>query len=210
MYLFFLSSGVTFPRPPIVNFSLFLCFFLGTSSNNFLFSVFLEVNRQKIVTRLLSSFWQPFYHAIWASLGKTVYSLHHRHVCLLRDLSTNWLVWFFLFAASTFPLSRNAWAFWKIGIQHTNWYFVPWDCLLVHTPILKTRDRQSVSTLPWPKFNFSDFLCTSAGLWGKQKKGEREREREGERDKERERERERESLYLWVEYKFDYMQGPNS
>ena len=74
---------------PTVNSSFFLCLFLGTSSNRFLFSGFSRgQSTNKIVMRFLSFFWRPFHVPICAGMGKAVYSLHHRNVCLLGDLST--------------------------------------------------------------------------------------------------------------------------
>ena len=74
----------------------------------------------KIVTRFLSFFWRHFNPPIWAGLRKTVYSVHYRHVCLFGDLLTSWLVWFSLFADSTFPLPRITLAPWPISIQPSN------------------------------------------------------------------------------------------
>ena len=138
----------------------------------------------KIVTQFLSFFWRHFNLPIWADLGKGIYSLHHRHVCLLGDLSANWLVWFFLFADLTFPLLHITYASWPIGIQPSNRSLVARGCLPVHTPILGKLDHQSVSKHPWPELESSDFSFTSTGLLGKQR--------------ERDRDTESESLYLCV------------
>ena len=81
----------------------------------------------------------------------------------------------FLFLDLTFLLPHITWAYQPIGIQLSHRSLVARHCLPVHTPILGKLDRQSVSTRPWPKFNTSDFLSTSAGLCEK-KKGGRERE----------------------------------
>ena len=147
---------------PTVNFSSFLSFFLsffpGTSSNLFLFFGFSHYqSTTKIVTWFLSFFWRPFNLPTWVYQGKTVYSSHHRHVRLLSDLSANWLVWFFLFADSTFLLPRITWASWPVGIHPSNRSLVARGCLPVHTPILEKLDCQPVSTHPWPEFNSSDF-----------------------------------------------------
>ena len=116
-------------------------------------------------------FWWHFNLTIWAGLGKTAYSLHYRHICLLQTLLAKWLVWFFLFVDSTFPLLHIMWDYWPIGIQPSNHSLVARILLASsHTHIRET----------WPKFNSSDFSSTSAGLWEnnkKKKKKKRERER---------------------------------
>ena len=168
IFLSFFFPGVTFQ--PLISLSFFLSFFLDTSSNHFLFSGFSRgQSMNRIVTWFLSFFWCPFNLPIWAGLGKTVYSLHLIHICLLWDLLANWLVWFFLFADSTFPLPCITWVSWPISIQPSNRSLVARGCLLVNTPILGKLDRQSVSTHPWPKFNSSGFSFSSAGLRRKQK-----------------------------------------
>ena len=189
-FLFFFFSGAVFHRPLIfllfslqnahlVNFYLY-----NPSSNHFL----LSIDKQNCHTFLI--FWN-FNLPMWAGMGKTAYTLCHRHVCLVWDLSANWLVWFFLFLDSTFPLPHITWTYWPISIQPSNWSLVARCCLPFYTPILGKLDHQSVSTWPWLKFNSSDFLSTSTGLSEKKK-------------------RERESLYLWVKYELDYSQGPKS
>ena len=140
--LFISFSGVAFHRP-LISLSLFLSFFLGTSSNRFLFSGFSRCqSTNKIVTRFLSFFLRPFNLPIQVSVGKAVLPLCITDTShLLGDLLGNWLVWFFLFANSTFPLPRILWASWPIGIQPSNRSLITRDFLLGHTPILRELDR---------------------------------------------------------------------
>ena len=135
--------------------------------------------------RFLSYFWRHFNLLIWAGLRKTVYSLHYIRVCLLWDLSANWLVWFFLFADSTFPLPRITWTSWLIGILLSNRSLVARGCWPVHTPELGKLDCQSVCTYSWSEFNSSDLLLIVCECeWNKKrKKVTRERERERERER---------------------------
>ena len=150
----------------------------------------LSVNKENSHTFFIY-FWQHLILPIWAGLRKIVYSLHHRHVCLLWVLSANWLVWFFLFANLTFPLPYISWASWPIDIQPSNRLLVARGCLPAHIPILRKLDHQLLSTQPWPKLiRLLIYFCWFV--------------------RETKRERERESLYLWVKYEFDYPQGPNS
>ena len=177
------------------------CCFIDCCFQN-LFSGFSRCQlMNKIVMRFLSFFCSLLIFPYELALGRQ-FTLCTTDMSLLRDLSANWLVWFFLITDLTSPLPCIMWASWPIGIQPSNRLLVARGCLPVHTPILGKLDCQLVSTRPWPEFNSSDFLSTSGDLQGKQKK------KEGE-ERERERERERESLYLWVKYEFDYPHGPN-
>ena len=90
-----------------LSFFLYLFIYLYIFFKSFLVLWFfsLSVNKQNSDTFLIF-FWRHFNLPIWAGLGKIAYSSHHRHVCLLRGLLANWLVWFFLFLDSTFLLPR--------------------------------------------------------------------------------------------------------
>ena len=159
---------------PTINFSHFLSI-LGTSSNHFLFSGFSDCRSTKKIV-ILFFFSQPFNLPIWAALGKTIYSLHHRHVCLLRDLLTNWLVWFFLFADLTFSLPHITKVSWSIDIQPSDRSLVARDYLPVHTPILGKLVNRSACTLdPNSTLQTSHLL-----LWVC--KGNKKREREKKRE----------------------------
>ena len=144
----------------------------GYISKSFLVLWFfsLSVDKQNSHTFLIF-FWRHFNLPIWADLGKTAYSSHHRHVCLLQGLLANWLVWFFPLCGFDLPPAS-----YHVGLltnRHLAFKSVACCCLPVHTPILGKLDRQSVRTRPWPEFNSSDFSSTSAGLWKKKKEIER-------------------------------------
>ena len=91
------------------HFSFFLSFFLSGYIFRSFWFFSLSVDKQNSHTFLIF-FWRHFNHPIWAGLGKTDYSFHHRHFYLLWSLLATWLVWFFLFLDSTFPLPRITWA----------------------------------------------------------------------------------------------------
>ena len=78
----FFFSGVVFPR-------LLISFFLGTSSNCFLFSGFfsLLVNKQKNIHAFLIFFWQHFKLHIQIGQGKTVYFVSQILLLVMGSLS---------------------------------------------------------------------------------------------------------------------------
>ena len=216
----FLFSGVTFHRPLIFlspflqnaqlvilylhnpspytgdmssHFSFFLSFFL--SFWIYLLQIvscsliFLVVSRQKKSHTFLIFFWRHYNLPIWAVLGKTAYCSHHRHV--YQGLLANWLVWFFLFLGSTFPLPRITWAYWPIGIHPSNRSLVARSCLPIHTPILGKQPSigQHANLTRIQFFRLPIYFSWFA------------RERERWERRERERERERESIFMskiWI------------
>ena len=171
-FSFFFFSGVAFHRP-LISLSFFFSEYIFKS---FLVLRFFSLSiDEKNSYAFLIFFWRHFDLPIWAGRVKTVYSLHHRHVCLLRDLSVNWLFCFFPLCRFDLPTASYLVCFLANGIQASNRSLVARRCLPVHTTILGTLDGQSVSTYPLQTSRLLLLVCE-----GNKKGRRRERKRETE------------------------------